>query len=1151
MTVEDRGPAAWRPQELRSLRLRDIILDSTSSSSRDTSRRPSYTVAGTWEGRKVLVKRLLPECRQDALYQSASTWLNLRHPNIIRTLAISSAFEHPSFVVQPCLENGGITQWIARRQSADRTALILDVALGMQYLHSHEVIHGSLTPTNILVNSNGRACVSDYDMLHLQSSRNREAHRYYSPEAWRGANLVLKCSSQVFSSSLPWGILSEKRIYRLVVQDGFRPDRPTDEIHYKHGLDDRVWSLIEKAWHQEPQRRPAFDIILRMLQGHSVEGHSRNGEGTSRPKGSAGSNENANSSQNSSLTRHRVGGSSVGSSSYATCPPAYAQSAASQVQEEPEPSPEYSDYTRVTGTPNPPGAPLSSGALVEELTALVAARTHTSQSRQMTSTPEWSTTVGISRPPTSARRLAITPNNTEYTTAGSGSRAPSSPNRLTLGAFSATAAHQYFHEDTGRSSSRPIPQSAPATRQEFSIDDITPPPSVRTSRSSGSSPSFESDLRRALPDVSRPRSRSMLMGEETQARSLEPWTTPEGIGTSEGHSTVMWSLEPDSGQPTSTLSAVARPSPRLLVQALQTEVKQGRRKESMDGYLIKMYEGALESDKEAFKLVAAGAVPLLIHLLKTRAADDYGVELVLITLGTLAHDSISANTIHRTGTAVTIIELAASPPTNEIETLAIWCLNRICRSPEAAQGLVKQDLTPILFRASLRTDPMIRNMALYCLGTLIQSDALADFMASAGLVPVIAGHLRLAAAPLVPNSEGLCSGLYALSRLSRSIKIAKALANAGCVELLAYQLRHSNNPEVLHWAARAAGCLMRPNSNDMAKLLLDAGVARGLARLPTVLPPDVVHPLGSFGFTIQRFSCAQWGSATRKALVEAGVTDALLAALRVVADEQCPEVHVELALAVSLLGDVGGAAIRKEIIKAGGIDILRTVGTNASSEVSKACTMAITSVTGNVFSGNADDNTTWDLVKDVEKLRGHLKIEKWHVFGGSWEGASHLFPEAWDEYVAPIPEAERQDLILAYHAQLNSVDEATRVTAAKAWTKWEMTTSKLIVDPEFVRRAESDKFSNYEISGNKDGNPVKLQAGKHFVGGPGGGCDEKDRSFFNPHKYKIILLDQRGAGKSTPSPCIDDNTTWDLVKDIEKLRGHLKIEKWHVFGGSW
>ncbi|KAJ3564305.1 hypothetical protein NP233_g8381 [Leucocoprinus birnbaumii] len=103
----------------------------------------------------------------------------------------------------------------------------------------------------------------------------------------------------------------------------------------------------------------------------------------------------------------------------------------------------------------------------------------------------------------------------------------------------------------------------------------------------------------------------------------------------------------------------------------------------------------------------------------------------------------------------------------------------------------------------------------------------------------------------------------------------------------------------------------------------------------------------------------------------------------------------------------------------------------------------------------------------------------------------------------------------------------------------------------------------YEISGNKDGNPVVFVHGKFpylssskpdvdwDAGGPGGGTDVKDRTFFNPEKYKIILFDQRGAGKSTPSASLEENTTWDLVKDIERLREKLGVEKWHVFGGSW
>lgn len=70
-------------------------------------------------------------------------------------------------------------------------------------------------------------------------------------------------------------------------------------------------------------------------------------------------------------------------------------------------------------------------------------------------------------------------------------------------------------------------------------------------------------------------------------------------------------------------------------------------------------------------------------------------------------------------------------------------------------------------------------------------------------------------------------------------------------------------------------------------------------------------------------------------------------------------------------------------------------------------------------------------------------------------------------------------------------------------------------------------------------------------GGPGAGCEEYHRRFFNPEFYRIILFDQRGAGKSTPHAELENNTTWDLVADIEAIRQHLKIDRWVVFGGSW
>lgn len=93
----------------------------------------------------------------------------------------------------------------------------------------------------------------------------------------------------------------------------------------------------------------------------------------------------------------------------------------------------------------------------------------------------------------------------------------------------------------------------------------------------------------------------------------------------------------------------------------------------------------------------------------------------------------------------------------------------------------------------------------------------------------------------------------------------------------------------------------------------------------------------------------------------------------------------------------------------------------------------------------------------------------------------------------------------------------------------------------------SDLHSIYwEQSGNPDGHPVVF-----LHGGPGGGTSPTNRKFFDPEFYRIILFDQRGAGKSTPHASLVENTTWDLIQDIEKLREHLKIPEWQVFGGSW
>ncbi len=86
----------------------------------------------------------------------------------------------------------------------------------------------------------------------------------------------------------------------------------------------------------------------------------------------------------------------------------------------------------------------------------------------------------------------------------------------------------------------------------------------------------------------------------------------------------------------------------------------------------------------------------------------------------------------------------------------------------------------------------------------------------------------------------------------------------------------------------------------------------------------------------------------------------------------------------------------------------------------------------------------------------------------------------------------------------------------------------------------------FEESGNRRGQPVLI-----VHGGPGGGSNPTMRRFHNPARYRIILADQRGCGRSLPNASLDANTTWHLVGDMERLRVHLGISRWQIVGGSW
>jgi len=143
-----------------------------------------------------------------------------------------------------------------------------------------------------------------------------------------------------------------------------------------------------------------------------------------------------------------------------------------------------------------------------------------------------------------------------------------------------------------------------------------------------------------------------------------------------------------------------------------------------------------------------------------------------------------------------------------------------------------------------------------------------------------------------------------------------------------------------------------------------------------------------------------------------------------------------------------------------------------------------------------EDNTTWHLIEDIERLRQHFGFEQWLVFGGSWgstlslayaemhpdkvrglvlrgiflsrpietqwlyedsQGASAIFPDAWEEYIRVIPKTERRDIIKAYYSRLTSEDASVRMEAARAWSTWEASALKLLPDQKLI-----DEFSEPE-----------------------------------------------------------------------------------------
>jgi proline iminopeptidase len=213
-------------------------------------------------------------------------------------------------------------------------------------------------------------------------------------------------------------------------------------------------------------------------------------------------------------------------------------------------------------------------------------------------------------------------------------------------------------------------------------------------------------------------------------------------------------------------------------------------------------------------------------------------------------------------------------------------------------------------------------------------------------------------------------------------------------------------------------------------------------------------------------------------------------------------------------------------------------------------------------------NTTWHLVADMERLREHLGITRWQVFGGSWgsslalayaqthpervtelilrgifmvrpfeiywyyqEGASLLFPDLWEKFIAPIPPSEQDDLVTAFHSRLNDPDPAVRLPAAQAWSVWEGSTISLLPDDDVIKEHSGDDYA-----------VTFARIENHYFANEG--FFEEDQLLRDVDKIRHLpcVIVQGRYDIATPAA-----TAWDLHRAWPEAEFHLVADAGHAY----
>ncbi|KIM42498.1 hypothetical protein M413DRAFT_444900, partial [Hebeloma cylindrosporum] len=241
------------------------------------------TFVGHWldkEKVSLSLPRALPQDSKtrELIEHEALVWRGLNHPNIVPVYGVTY-LEEDLYLVSPWMDNGTSDTFITRRPDLDRLKILIEVASGLEYLHSKNLVHGDIRAANILISANGVAHLTNYGMSKIRQEHGQDISTPLDNIRWCAPELVRESSSSTQSDVWSYGmtclqLLSGKVPYSEISQDirviraldkGELPNRPRTDATVG-GLSESVWLLLRRCWRIDPRSRPTISVVKAALQ---------------------------------------------------------------------------------------------------------------------------------------------------------------------------------------------------------------------------------------------------------------------------------------------------------------------------------------------------------------------------------------------------------------------------------------------------------------------------------------------------------------------------------------------------------------------------------------------------------------------------------------------------------------------------------------------------------------------------------------------------------------------------------------------------------------------------------------------------------------------------------------------------------------------